>query len=272
MSDPVTPPPPEWPPPTAEAAHRESYLPASRWSYGHIVTALAVGVIIGPFLAVLGIAIVQGSEALDDPPTIFLLTVQAVSSIAVLFVLSRYRATGSWRADYGFVVEPRYTWGIAAGMVLQVAVALLTLPLVRLFEEDTGPQQEIAQVAADLSGAELAAFAVLVALVTPVVEEVIFRGMLLGRLVKSMSSNRALLISSGAFAATHLLDPNAILVVPGLFVIGLVLGFAALRTGNLSLPIFIHVGTNGLAVLLLAYADELEELSETVEAIAGLVF
>jgi membrane protease YdiL (CAAX protease family) len=148
---------------------------------------------------------------------------------------------------------------------------LLTLPLVQLLSEDDRPQQEIARVAAGLANWEILLFGVLVAVVTPVFEEIVYRGMLLGRLVKSMSRRNAVLVSSAVFSLTHLLDPNAILVVPGLFIVGVVLGYLALRAGNIGLPIFAHMGTNGLAVILLAFGDELEELSETVEAVLTLL-
>ena len=152
-------------------------------------------------------------------------------------------------------------------MVLQIAVALLTYPLIERFAEDDGPQQEIARVAADLTGAEIAFFGLMVAVLTPIFEEIVFRGMLLGKLVKSMNRHWAAGISAVAFGATHLLDPNALLVVPGLTLVGLALAYTAYYSKNLSLPIFVHMGVNGLAVLLLAFQDQLEELAETVETV-----
>ena len=264
-------PPPEWPSAPTVPLSDDSYLPFSSWSYGNFALALVAGIIIGPFLAVIAITLVSGADAVEDTPTLVLLGVQAVSSFAALFLLSRLRGTGSWRDDYGFVVRPRHIWGLFAGMVLQIAVALLTFPLIERFAEDDGPQQEIARVAADLSGTEIVFFGIVVAVLTPIFEEVVFRGMLLGRLVKSMNRHWAAAISAIAFGATHLLDPNAFLVVPGLIIVGLVLAYVAYYSKNLSLPIFVHMGVNGLAVLLLAFQDELEKLAETVETIIWFI-
>ncbi len=61
------------------------------------------------------------------------------------------------------------------------------------------------------------------------------------------------------------------LVVPGLFLIGLALGYMALQSGGIGLPIFAHMGTNGLAVVLLVFVEDLEEIAETVEAAAALL-
>lgn len=255
------------PPAAAAAAHGAgAYLPDTNWSYRHTVMVLVSGVVVGPFLFLIAVGIVGGTSAMEDLPALALLSAQAVASLLAVAVVSRLRGSGSWRRDFGFRLETRHVWGIAAGMALQVAVAVLTLPLIELFSEDDRPQQEIARLAAELADWEIVLFGVLVAVVTPIFEEIVYRGMLLGRLVKSMSRRKAVLISSAAFAFVHLLDPNAILMVPGLFIVGLVLGYLALRAGNIGLPIFAHMGTNGLAVILLAYGEELEELSETVEA------
>ena len=112
----------------------------------------------------------------------------------------------------------------------------------------------------------MVALTVLVVAVGPLVEEIVYRGMLLGRLVKTMSSRSAIVISAAVFALIHLADPNALLVVPGLFIIGLVLGYLAVRTGNIGLATFTHAGINALAVAALVYGEELGDLSEPAEA------
>jgi membrane protease YdiL (CAAX protease family) len=68
-----------------------------------------------------------------------------------------------------------------------------------------------------------------------------------------MGPRAAIAVTAAAFAAIHLLDPNAVLVVPGLFLIGLVLGYLALAGGNLSRPILAHAGVNLTAAVLLFF-------------------
>jgi membrane protease YdiL (CAAX protease family) len=53
------------------------------------------------------------------------------------------------------------------------------------------------------------------------------------------------------FAGIHLIDPDAAFVAVGLFVIGLVLGWQALRTSRLGLSIMTHAGVNLLAAIAL---------------------
>ena len=260
------------PPPAGapnEPVGDSDYLPNVSWGYGHFATALLVGIIIGPFLGLLGYVAVNGGNV-EEVPTLFLLATQVVTSFGVLLFLSLKRGTGNWRTDYGFALEPRHLWWIGGGMALQIGVALLTFPLVERFAEDDGPQQEIARLATEMSGVELAMFAIIVALLTPVFEEIVFRGMLLSRLVKKMNRHWAAVVSAVAFAAIHLADPNAYLVVPGLFIVGLALAYVAYYSKNLSIPIFVHIGVNSLAVLFLAFADELEEIADTVESLIRL--
>jgi membrane protease YdiL (CAAX protease family) len=51
------------------------------------------------------------------------------------------------------------------------------------------------------------------------------------------------------FAAAHALDRAAWLMLPTLFVLGVVLGYEVLRTGRLGRAFAIHAGFNLLALL-----------------------
>ncbi len=243
-------------------ASPDVYLPDSNWSYGTIAGAVLVG-FIAVTIAASTILAVSGARVVEDIPTSALLTVQAGATLLLLAGLSRYRGTGSWKRDFGLEVDLRQSWALAAGAVIQIAVAILLIPLVRLLG-DEGPQQTIAQEAANVDGWELAGIVFFVVLVAPVVEELVYRGMLLGRLAKRMSKTKAVTISAAVFALIHLADPNALIVVPGLFLVGVALGLLALRDGNIGLAIFAHLGVNGFGVVLLLYADEALESVESV--------
>ena len=68
----------------------------------------------------------------------------------------------------------------------------------------------------------------------------------------------------------HLLDPSAIAALPGLLLVGIVLGYAAIRTGSLSLPIMLHAGVNLTAAVALMFGNELTEWLEQVSESAGV--
>jgi membrane protease YdiL (CAAX protease family) len=77
---------------------------------------------------------------------------------------------------------------------------------------------------------------------------------LLRALLRSRGPAFAVYVSAGAFAAIHLLDPNAWLAVPMLFVLGVVLGKQAVSTGRLGMPLLTHMAFNGLSVAALLLA------------------
>ncbi|GMQ85032.1 MAG: type II CAAX endopeptidase family protein [Acidimicrobiia bacterium] len=246
------------------------YLQTVEWSYPHVLAVLGGG-LAGAVVAGIGVVLLYGAE-LTVVGFVLAFAGQATGSLLVLAYLSRKTGTGSFAADFGFELHLRDWWGLPAGAVLQFAAALVTAPLVQLFFPEGAPQQEVASIA---EGSEtiievlLILFAV--GILAPVVEELTFRGMLLSRLVRSMSRWWAIAAQAGVFAGIHLLDPNATVVLPGLFLIGFVLGYAAIRKGSLSLPIFLHAGVNLTAGLLLVFGDDLVNWLDGLQPAESLV-
>lgn len=83
-----------------------------------------------------------------------------------------------------------------------------------------------------------------VVLIGPIAEEVVFRLVMVSGLRKTLGPATAILLSSVAFAASHL----DVARLPVFLAIGLVLGTAYERSGNLGVPIAIHVLNNLIAV------------------------
>ena len=90
-----------------------------------------------------------------------------------------------------------------------------------------------------------------VALFAPVVEELLFRGLLLRALLRRTTPVTAVLISSVVFAVVHLLDPSTAALMAPLLLLAVISGIRAVRTGDLSQSILLHVGFNLLSAILL---------------------
>lgn len=231
----------------------QPYLPAAVWTYGD-AAALFFGGLVGALIA---IALAVAANGSDDLADVTLLVIsssgQAAVVVGMLLYMSRSRGAGSWDLDFGLRFEPSDWTGVVKGIVLQIAVIFLILvPLAMVFGIDDPPQQDVANIAGSAAGLveRIAVLAILV-VVAPVTEEILFRGVLLSRLRRSMDPAWAIGTSAALFAGTHLIDPDAIFVVPGLFVIGLVLGYQSLRTGRIGLAIVTHGGVNLLAAIAL---------------------
>lgn len=250
------------------------YLPGTEWRYRDVLFAFLAG-LAGSFL-VTAVMVAGGADPFDPLPFALIFAGQAIGSLAVIARLSRTRGTGSIARDTGFDLRLGDWWGVPAGMALQVAIALLTAPLIFWVFGDDPPQQEVSEVAGSSeSPVEQIAIIVSVAVLAPILEEVIFRGMLLSALRRSLSAWPAIVVSAAVFAGIHLVDPSAIAVVPGLFILGIVLGWVALKRGDLSLAIALHSGINLLAAILLLWGDDILEWSEQqleeMEAVVSLL-
>ena len=93
--------------------------------------------------------------------------------------------------------------------------------------------------------------ALTVAVLAPLAEEVLFRGVVLPRLQLWMGAAGAIVATSAVFAALHEgfgSEPFGVRA-SGVFVHALVLGWARFRTGGLAAPITIHVIINALSLL-----------------------
>ncbi|MDP9334098.1 MAG: CPBP family intramembrane metalloprotease, partial [Actinomycetota bacterium] len=86
-----------------------------------------------------------------------------------------------------------------------------------------------------------------------VCEELLFRGLLLRALRRRMSPEMAVIVQALAFALAHpMLSPTLgdFAVVPALFLLGAVSGVVAVRRGDLSASIMMHIGFNLVTTLL----------------------
>jgi hypothetical protein len=132
------------------------------------------------------------------------------------------------------------------------AVLAVSLAAGPLLPAGRSPQKDLLEVLARLRGAWTVALVFgTVAVLAPVFEELMFRGFLLPWLGARLRGPRALLaaaaLSGLAFAVMHM-QP---LGLPTLATLGIVLGLAYLRTGNLVSSILVHGLWNGGVFLLL---------------------
>ncbi|HEX2404252.1 MAG TPA: CPBP family intramembrane glutamic endopeptidase [Acidimicrobiia bacterium] len=191
---------------------------------------------------------------------ILALSGQYIGHLVVLWLLARRRE------DLGFTIVGSDTFYLGLGLLLQLALAVLFLPLTSLLFPDGDSAQQVGTALSGLETTPARVAAVLTAVVVaPVTEELTFRGVLLKAFHKR-TRRTIMVLTSLVFAAFHTvgLDPERLLqaaavVLPQLFLVGLVLAWVTLRTGRLGPAIFIHSGFNLLAALVLLLPPELLE-------------
>ncbi len=254
------------------SATRSPYLADSPWT-GRRTVAVFLAWLFGGVVGGV-IAEVMGFSPLDSAAGLAIaVAFQSAAGLLAVTLYSQSAGTGSVKDDAGLVVLPRHWYGILLGIGVQVVVVFVVLlPLSNLFEIETESQavSDVASGTTDSTGRVLLFLAFVIA--APVVEELLFRGVLLGWLTKRMNPRLAIAVSSLAFGLAHWEGTNVVLPVIGLTLLAVALGYAAVRTGHLSLAIFMHAGINLIAYIAIVYGDELEELAEELETGITLLF
>jgi membrane protease YdiL (CAAX protease family) len=249
---PPPPVPPSFPPPVPPAPQPPRPRWVLRWGLGDAVLALVfslVGGLIGEVIAI-GVtgADTSGTVHVTAPILAGAVIGQYGAWLGWMFVASRRKGLGSLRADFGFVVDIVHDWPmIPLGLALEIVGAIALLPITRLL--DHTPQNVVDELD-KAHGAKLVLLVVTALVFAPVVEEIFFRGLLLRSLQRRLSAPYAVAISALAFGLTHLVGGwGSGAVLPALVALGMISGIFAVRTGNLSRSILLHVGFNLLAVL-----------------------
>jgi membrane protease YdiL (CAAX protease family) len=234
---------------------KDTYLPSSVWTYPDAI-ALFFGGLLGSVIIIsIGASLNGGNQLADVPLLLLSSSGQALVELGMLTYMSKTRGTSSWDLDFGFRFEGPDILGLLYGAALQFAVVVaVQIPIAWLLHLENPPQQDVAAIAGEASSflTKILVFVVLV-MVAPLTEELLFRGVLLSRLRRDFRPHAAVAISAAVFAGIHLIDPNAAFAVPGLFVIGLVLGYQALHTGRIGLNVATHAGVNLVAAVAILF-------------------
>lgn len=229
--------------------------PTTRWRGRDFALVMTAGLVLGGAIYLVGSALGWSDE--------ILLVTSAFGQYAghiVALVALAGRRGGS--TSLGFAVSPSDVWYVGVGLLLQVTLPLLFLPLANLAGDGEAGQVVSDQIQ-ELGGlGSRIAMAVVVGVLAPATEEVMFRGVLL-KALGGLGRRMAMSISALVFVGFHLfglsgdLLRGALLIVPTFFIMGVILAWVTLRRDRLGPAIFIHSGFNLLALLILLMPPEL---------------
>lgn len=224
---------------------------ALRWGLGDVVWVWFVGLVAGAVAVAISAAL-RGRTTPNHTDGIDLvvgLFAQNGAILAALVVVSRNKGRATLRGDFGLVVRAGDWPWLAVGVLLQV----VSLALVGLLDQVAGKldQQQAVKTLEHSQGPEVVLIVLGVAFLAPLVEELLFRGLLLRALLRRTSPVAAVVISSVVFGAVHLLDPSTLPLMAPLLLLAVISAIRAVRTGDLSQSILLHVGFNLLSAVLL---------------------
>ena len=226
-----------------------------RWGIGDVIAAFAIGIVVS---VVAGLFVLDPDRPNRPSTLLVLISAQNIAIIAWLAMVARRKGTGSLRTDFGLEIRrPAAAWfsdlpWLFAGVGIQL-VALIPIGLLNSIYGGTA-EQDVVKTADHATGWQVPALALAIVLLAPLTEELLFRGTLLRSLLRRVSPTVAVLLSAVAWGLVHALgDPSVgtMIALPAIVLLGIVAGQQAVRTGNLSRSILLHVGFNALSVVFL---------------------
>ncbi len=183
-------------------------------------------------------------------PAVWLLGERSMLAMLALFFISGLIALViavspmGWQALPALGFRPARFWTVVLGTVGALLVSVAASQL----GEPEGVKQAL-DVARTPS--LLVASLAVMALLAPLVEEAVFRGLLYGWVAGRWGTTVAWLASSILFAAAHVEPTHALLVLP----LGLWFGWLRRRTDSLWPSLVAHMVNNGLAVVAATLID-----------------
>jgi len=232
---------------------------SSRWGLGDawwgLLAYLGAGI-----LGAVVLAIVSGDvDSVEDTGPYALgafVALNAVAAIGVLWLATSRKGLRSLDRDFGLTgrwLDPLIGLGLGIAGLIAAAIASYAIDTALGADERTSnlPVDEL------VGTGEFVVFFVAVAVVTPIIEELFFRGLIYRSLLKrGRSAPRAIAMTTLLFVIPHLPAAETWNEVAGLFgaigALGLAFNLACYWTGNrLAAPIVAHMFVNGLAAVAL---------------------
>lgn len=138
----------------------------------------------------------------------------------------------------------------AVGLMLPLALGLtwiegiVTLPFAQLIDEDHNPQFDLLAPGESMPPARLVWLVVAAVVVAPVVEEIVFRGLVYRFLRQRTGVASSAIVSGALFSAVH----GYLVVLPALFIFGVALALVTERYASIVPAIVLHATKNALAL------------------------
>ncbi|HZX71966.1 MAG TPA: CPBP family intramembrane glutamic endopeptidase [Rhodanobacter sp.] len=190
---------------------------------------------------------------LDQPGTQALLVILVLAlATATIMLLVRRRWPRLWSLaeppGFGFVRPPQARFLLLA-LVIGLATPFLGGWLTQWLAQGHPVTQNIQQLGEHAPLGWRIPLALMAVTLGPLVEELLFRGVLLSALLQRWGTGVAVLLSSLAFALAHLPGLNwQLFALPALLGLALALAWLRLRSGSIWPSVVAHGANNALAV------------------------
>ena len=263
----------------AEPVYREDGSRVPTWGLGDVAVAFLLSIVAATIsylpLQALGylpgvggngwaVGEVSGHVAIGQAPAVAKgfadspIALQVLLSYVPLWLgLLVPTAYAVWRKGNGFVRDLglRFEWkDVPIGLGVGAACQLGLIPIIYLVVSKLLPNEDVGAIARSVTDKAVDPFSTILILLVvgvgaPVVEEIYYRGLTLRASERRFGPSWALIGTSAYFALVH----AAPILLPGLMVFALIIGYMAQRFGRLGPSIFAHIGFNMVTAVVLIW-------------------
>ncbi|MEM7126854.1 MAG: type II CAAX endopeptidase family protein [Chloroflexota bacterium] len=217
------------------------------WMVLGFIFAAAVGMAL---LAVTGY-LANPDQLESNPPIWFFALFSSILYLVGIWAVYQrtvQRYTLSWEALGVNSFERQWLWRLPFLLVIQLmAVSAINLLVITplMGGEFENPQIEMITGGGLLTPSDLLVLLVAIAIIAPIAEELLFRGMLYPLLRKRLSVWPAIVLNAALFSVVHFIP----VLMPVLFVVGLMLAWVREQSNSIIPSIILHIMQNGLATV-----------------------
>ena len=249
------------------------YVPGIKGMFGFVGWYL-LGALLGAMLLMIVLAFLP-----NETGTYYGLVLGYPLQFLPAMVFAAYQSRRNMLFDPGYVLDSKHFSPYGMGIVILVTIAMtlasmivfdapnwwnmklmdklsVRFPFIENWYADTMATMKIL-----LNGPFVISFLVL-AVLAPVFEEWLCRGMVLRGLLTKMKPVWAIVISALFFAVIHLNPWQAL----NAFLIGLLMGYVYYKTGSLLLTMLMHFVNNGTSVVL-SHIESMKEYAEVTSLV-----
>jgi membrane protease YdiL (CAAX protease family) len=236
--------------------------PKVTWGFLPTLGIALLGFLLGslaaaPIFAVFGDTTEGGASGFSELAQGIVVDVVLVGTL-VYWLRTRHRG---WRTSLRIVPDARVgrevAIGAGLGVVVRIVAGIVAAAVIAVLAAVTNQDVDVPeQVTTDLRGFQLVVFALFAAVVAPITEEFLFRGLIYRSIRDRHGVALGAVVSAVLFGAIHYVPgpwPDALALQVTMVVTGLGLAWVYERRKTLLAPIVGHAAFNLIAVVVIVY-------------------
>ncbi len=218
------------------------------WAFLGFAAAQLIGLLVVSLLDAWGVPLDAYGETFYT--TVSTLGVYTLALLIVIGIPRKIKKASITLIELGLQRGPKFIdflWPFGGAIMYVILASIITVGAMYLFPSADYDQAQNTGFSVLSTRWEYVLAFISLVIIAPVAEEILFRGYLLGKLLKHAPVWIAVVLSAGLFAVAH----GQFNLALDTFALGLVLGMLRIYSGSIWPSIFLHMLKNGVAFYFL---------------------